>query len=205
MSVITLRILLFMLFSAIITDAAAQQTDSIAKKQRHRGFSGMPKRDFVFPQDFVGNWKGKLQWYVNGKPAQTFAMQLIIQPADSAMTYTWQIIYGENGKDNRPYLLKPVDTAKGHWIVDERDGIILDSYVHGPALHGAFTVQGNTIVDNYSLENSRMMRVEFFSIKLTDKRTSGKGTEDVPSVDSYKVTSYQTGILYKAKEQGQKK
>jgi hypothetical protein len=195
MKKIVLGILICFLFTGIMFSAAAQQTDSPVKKQKSKGFRGLPKRDLTFPQDFVGNWKGQLQWMVSGKPAQTFTMQLIIQPADSAMTYTWQIIYGENGKDNRPYLLKPVDTAKGHWVVDERDGILLDSYVHGSSFHGAFTVQGNTIVDNYTLENRNMMRVEFFSIKLGDKKTSGKGTEDVPSVDSYKISSYQTGTL----------
>jgi hypothetical protein len=149
-----------------------------------------------FPQSFIGNWKGKLQWMVNGKPTQIFTMQLRIQPTDSANQYTWQIIYGDDNKDNRPYILKPIDTAKGHWIIDENDGIILDSYIHGNAFHGAFTVQGNTIVDNYKVENGKMV-VEFFSIKLGDKKQSGKGTEDTPFVDSYRVSGYQTGVLVK--------
>jgi hypothetical protein len=123
---------------------------------------------------------------------------LRIKPTDTANQYTWQIIYGDAGKDNRPYILKPIDTAKGHWVVDEMDGIMLDSYVHGNSLHGAFTVQGNTIVDNYVIENGKM-RVEFFSIKLWDKKQSGKGTEETPFVDSYKISSYQTGVLIKVK------
>ena len=106
----------------------------------------------------------------------------------------WQIIYGDDNKDNRPYILKPIDTAKGHWIIDEHDGIILDSYVHGNSIHGAFTVQGNTIIDNYTIENGKM-RVEFFSIKLDDKKQSGKGTAETPFVDSYLISSYQTGVL----------
>jgi hypothetical protein len=148
----------------------------------------------TFPQSFIGHWKGKLQWMISGKPTQEFLMQLIIQPTDTAGQYTWQIIYGNQGKDNRPYLLTATDTSKGHWVVDERDGIVLDSYVHGNSLHGAFTVQGNTIVDNYRVEGNKML-VEFFSIKLSDKKTSGKGTEDTPFVDSYKMSSYQFGVL----------
>jgi len=151
-----------------------------------------------FPQSFIGKWKGKLQWMVAGKPTQTFTMQLNVLPTDTTNQYTWQIIYGDAGKDNRPYILKPIDTAKGHWIVDERDGIMLDSYVHGNSIKGAFTVQGNTIVDNYTVVGNKM-NVEFFSIKLTDKKQSGKGTEDVPFVDSYKMGSYQVGVLTKLK------
>jgi hypothetical protein len=156
-----------------------------------------------FPACFIGNWKGQLQWMVAGKPTQTFTMQLRIQPTDSASQYTWQIIYGATSaplrtEDNRFYILKPVDTAKGHWVIDENDGIILDSYVHGNSIHGAFTVQGNTIVDNYTIENGKM-RVEFFTIKLGDKKQSGKGTEEIPFVDSYKISSYQTGVLTRVK------
>ena len=74
-----------------------------------------------FPKKFVGHWKGDLYWYKTGeKTPQKVKMQLIILPADSAGHFTWQIIYGENNADNRPYILKPVDTAKGHWMVDEK-------------------------------------------------------------------------------------
>lgn len=149
-----------------------------------------------FPQSFAGNWKGKLQWIVTGKPTQEFTMQLKVFPSDTASQYTWQIIYGDDNKDNRPYLLRSVDTVKGHWVIDEKDGILLDSYVHGNCLQGAFTVSGNTIVDNYCIEDGKL-KVEFFSIKLGDKKQSGKGTEDVPYVDSYRISSYQTGVLTK--------
>ncbi len=151
-----------------------------------------------FPQNFIGNWKGTLQWMVAGKPTQTFTMQLRIEPADTTGQYTWQIIYGDDDKDNRPYILKPVDTTKGYWVVDERNGIILDSYLHGNCFQGAFTVQGNTIVDNYCVEGNSMA-VEFFSIKIGDKRQSGNGTNEVPHVDSYRVSGYQKGVLLRMK------
>ena len=154
--------------------------------------------DNTFPQSFIGFWKGQLQWMVAGKPTQQFNMQLIIQPLDSAGLYTWQIIYGDSTIDNRPYILKPVDAAKGNWIIDEKNGIVLNSYVHGNAIHGAFTVQGKTIVDNYRVEKDQLF-VEFFSFNLKDKKRSGKGTESTPFVDSYKMGSYQMGILVKAK------
>jgi hypothetical protein len=89
-----------------------------------------------FPQSFIGHWKGTLEWYQSGKQEpQKVTMQLIIRPADTAGQYTWQLIYGERGEDNRPYLLKPVDSAKGHWVVDERNGILLDAYLVGNKLH----------------------------------------------------------------------
>lgn len=157
--------------------------------------SGTPETIF----SFLGHWKGKLQWMVAGKPTKEFTMQLIVVSADTAGQYTWQIIYGDSAtQDNRPYLLKPVDTATGHWVIDEKDGIVLDSYIHGNSLHGAFTVMGNTIVDNYTVRGDEM-NVEFFSIKLDQKNRSGKGTEETPFVDSYKISSYQAGVLKRIK------
>ncbi|HTE28457.1 hypothetical protein [Flavitalea sp.] len=125
--------LLFILSFFIVFAQGQQSADSDSGLQN----SSLAKMGF--PQNFIGDWQGKLQWMVAGKPVQEFLMRLIARPADTSGQYTWQIIYGDQGKDNRPYLLKPVDTAKGHWTVDERDGIILDSYVHGNSLHGAFT------------------------------------------------------------------
>ncbi len=187
------------LFYALILSMTFSEAMAQTNTRKPDKIKSVEKKDLpVFPIAFIGNWKGKIRWLVNGKPTQTFAMQLRIQPTDSANQYTWQIIYGDANKDNRPYILKPIDIAKGHWIVDENDGIILDSYVHGNSIHGAFTVQGNTIVDNYKVENGKMV-VEFFSIKLSDKKQSGKGTEETPFVDSYKISSYQTGVLTRVK------
>lgn len=122
-------------------------------------------------------------------------MQLIIHPADSANTYyTWQIIYGNKGEDNRPYILKPVDTAKGHWQVDERNGIVLDQYFIGNRLSGAFTVQTSTIVNNYWREGANLV-AEFYSIAAKPVATTGQGTNDSPKVDSYAIKSYQRAVL----------
>jgi hypothetical protein len=140
-----------------------------------------------------------MQWMKAGKEPTSFSMQLRIFPADSIGQYNWQIIYGDQQTDNRPYLLKPIDAAKGHWTIDERNGILLDSYLHGLSFHGAFTVQGNTIVDNYSLQADGRMQVEFFSIALDNKKTTGYGTEEVPLVVSYRIGSYQSGVLEKIK------
>lgn len=123
-------------------------------------------------------------------------MQLIIAPTDSAGVFSWQIIYGDSAQDNRPYTLKAVDASRGHWVVDEGNGILIDSYLHGNAFAGAFTVMGNTIIDNYELDGDRLL-VQFYSVKQSDKRTSGQGTDESPKVDSYRVSSYQKGYLKK--------
>lgn len=153
-----------------------------------------------FPQNWLGHWEGELSWYAgNSNSPKKVKMQLKIQPADTLGHYTWQLIYGEQSEDNRPYILKPVDAAKGHWVIDERNGIALDQFWAGPVFSGAFSIQGSTIVNNYRLEKDRLI-VEFFSLQTKAVRQSGNGTPESPQVDSYAVRSYQKATLKRKKK-----
>jgi hypothetical protein len=148
-----------------------------------------------FPEKWVGNWKGELQWFKTGKPEpQKVMMELRIQPADSVRKYTWQILYGSATQDNRPYTLLAKDTSGIHWVIDENNGIVLDQYWVAGKFCGAFTVMNNTIVNNYWMEDDKLM-VEFFSISAKAVTTTGNGTEESPKVDSYKIGSYQKAVL----------
>jgi hypothetical protein len=156
----------------------------------------------TFPQSFIGDWKGKLNWYSNGGKVQTVTMEMHIKATDTTNQYTWQIVYGNSTKlttaDNRPYILKKIDTLDEHWEIDELNGIVLDSYWLGNRFSGVFTVQGNTILDSYWLENGDM-HIEFFSYKQSALTTTGNGTAESPKVDSYKMGSYQKAVLKKMK------
>jgi hypothetical protein len=150
-----------------------------------------------FPQSFIGKWKGTLTWTVAGKAPQAFTMRLNILPADSGR-YTWQIIYGDDEKDNRPYILQAADTAKGHWVVDEKNSIVLDSYWIGNRFTGAFAVQNSTIVDQYWLEADGL-HVEFLTYATKPIATTGGTSADIPPVDSYEIRSVQRGVLKRVK------
>lgn len=147
----------------------------------------------AFPAGWTGNWKGDLYWY-KGKEPQVTKMELRIHPADSANKYSWQIIYGSESKDNRPYTLIAKDTAKGHWAIDEHNGIILDQFYIAGKLCGAFTVGKSTIINNYWIENDKLV-VEFYALAAKPLATTGNGTEESPAVDSYKVNAWQKAIL----------
>jgi hypothetical protein len=152
-----------------------------------------------FPRDWLGTWKGQLQWFKTGtaKPQQV-QMELRIAAGDSAGTYHWHLQYGAAGADSRPYLLKPVDAEKGHWVIDERNGIVLDQFWVGNRLCGAFTVQNNTIINSYQVEDGKL-QVEFYSLPAKPLQSSGLGTDDSPKVDSYRVGSYQKALLERVK------
>lgn len=152
-----------------------------------------------FPQSWVGNWKGELNWYKIGKAEpQKVNMELRIQPTDIPGKYTWQIIYGSAEKDNRPYILAKKDTTGTHWAIDENNGIVLDQFWVANKFCGAFTVMGNTIVNSYWMEKDKLM-VEFYSIAAKPIISTGKGTEESPTVDSYSIGSYQKAVLQRTK------
>lgn len=125
-------------------------------------------------------------------------MELRIQPsADTVGQYSWNLIYGTPAKDNRPYILKPVDTAKGHWVIDEINGIVLDQYWIANKFGGVFTVKNATIVNTYWIEKGKLY-IEFLTYTSKPIATTGNGDEQIPFVDSYEVKSYQKAVLLKS-------
>lgn len=149
----------------------------------------------AFPKSWEGNWKGYLSWYKTGNNEPKMVnMELRIHPADSMHTWTWQIIYGSAAEDNRPYKLVKKDTAGVHWVIDENNGIILDQYWVANKFSGAFTVINSTIVNNYWMEDEKLV-VEFYTFAAKPVSTTGHGTEDSPKVDSYKISGYQKAVL----------
>lgn len=151
-------------------------------------------QDPPFPKSWQGNWQGTLNWYQTGKgQPQQVPMQLKIGPTDSG-AYTWNLVYGEAGADSRPYLLLPKDSTGTHWVVDEQNGIILDQYFVGNRLTGAFTVEKTTIVNSYQLLGDSLV-VEFHSISREPVATTGSGTEESPTVMSYRIQGYQRAVL----------
>lgn len=152
-----------------------------------------------FPKSWEGDWKGELRWYKTGSTEpQTVNMELRIHPGDSINTWSWQIIYGSASEDNRPYRLIMKDSAGIHWVIDELNGIVLDQYWVGSKFSGSFTVMKSTIVNSYWMEGDQLF-IEFLSLGAKPLTTTGYGTEESPSVDSYRVTGYQKAILKRSK------
>ncbi len=171
-----MRAIIFFLSAIIVAAAANSQASS-------------------FPKDWAGNWKGELRWYKKGATeARTIPMELRIHPTASPHKWSWQLIYGGDTSDNRPYKLIAKDEAGIHWVIDENNGILLDQFWIGNTLCGSFTVQSSTILNSYRLENGRL-KVIFYTVAAQPLQATGQGTADVPLVSSYQVLSYQEAEL----------
>lgn len=151
-----------------------------------------------FSATFSGHWSGTLHWHQLGKEPQQVKMQLVVKPTDSAHVYTWQIRYGDGEADNRPYRMRAVDTAKGHWQLDEQNGILIDQYWLGNRLTSSFSVLGATIVYNYWREGETLV-AESYHIRTKEPAISGSGTDESPRVESFKPGSFQRAVLKRVK------
>jgi len=150
-----------------------------------------------FPDAYVGHWKGALDIYNGSKKVQTVTCALDVTPADSGR-YDWIITYGDSGQDRRHYLLIPMDTAKGHWAIDEQNGIVIDMYVTGNKVTSLFTVMGSAVQISYWRDGEDMM-IELFSYPEKADVVTGKGTEESPEVKVFKFSGYQLGRMKRVK------
>ena len=149
----------------------------------------------AFPNTWAGHWKGEVNWFTTGTTTPTkVSMELKIHPTTTPGTWTWQIIYGGAGEDERPYKLVSKDSTGTHWVIDENNGIILDQYWVANKLCGMFTVGNSTIINNYWREGDSLI-VEFYSVAAKPIVTTGDGSKNSPKVDSYQIAGYQKAVL----------
>ncbi len=152
-----------------------------------------------FPDQWLGTWKGELSWYTPGaKTPQKVAMEIRISPVrDSVDQFHWEMVYAGNYDAVRAYVLQSVDKSKGKWMIDEKNGILLEQFLYGDHLTGVFSIEGSTIVNSYRVEQDIMI-VEFTSFRLGSGMSSGGQSEDIPTVESYTVNSFQRAVLKKS-------
>ena len=152
-----------------------------------------------FPQSWVGNYRGELEIYTVDSVAMRLPMQLAIQPTKRDSVYTWAIIYDiKNNRDVRSYELKIVDSAKGHYMIDEKNGILIDSYYRNGILTGFFDVNQTFIIATYQKQGDSIV---FEIISASDKpvRMSGDlqvSKDTIPEVKSFEVNGRQKAVLH---------
>jgi hypothetical protein len=155
-----------------------------------------------FPQNWQGTWTGKLNIYTAKGVAQTIDMALEINKIDTSSlgAYTWGMMYVSKTKDWRPYELIPVDVNKGHWKVDEKNSIVMESYLFGQKLLCEFTVEGSRILCTYEKIDAKTIVFEVMAGKDTFVSTTGntkQGDEQISEVKTFPFSGFQRAILKK--------
>lgn len=150
-----------------------------------------------FPAQWAGQWQGELVISTVRGEQQRLPMELHILPvADSTFTFT--IIYGEPTPDNtRPYLLYPVDRAKGRYVIDEQNEILLDNFLINGKFYSRFEVMGSLLLTTLEQQGEHLI-YEIIAGPLEPIRMSGDTTvneEEIPPVGSYQINVQQRAVL----------
>ena len=148
----------------------------------------------TFPGSWEGVWKGTCQKTRGGVVATQFLMELHIKALDGRDGWTWQVVYGEGETQQvRAYELLPVDKDKGHYVIDEKNSILLDAFLAAGTLHIRFWVADNVIDVHYTVAGDNLT---FDLTTYGDKpvRMSGGKGRTTP-VASYALRSVQRAVL----------
>lgn len=144
-----------------------------------------------FPGDFIGDWRGTMEWSRPGSTTQKVAMRLKIERVGGTPSFTYLLAYGDGGKDERPYRLNPIDVPKGRWQIDEGNGIVLDATWLAGRFVSVFSVGGSTIQTHLSREGQTL--VSTMTTYAGEAKSGGRN--GVPEVTTFNVVSIQRAVL----------
>jgi len=155
----------------------------------------------TFPESWAGSWHGTLDIFNASGKVQSVPMWVEIHKIDTSTTgrYTFGLVYGSKQEDWRPYELVPVTPERGLWLVDEKNGIAMESYLYGPKLLCWFVVQNNRVLCTYEKHGDNML-FEVYSGMETAVSTTGNTThegETIPEVKTFPFSVFQRAELKK--------
>jgi len=155
-----------------------------------------------FPKSWLGEYKGELLIYGVDSIKMKIDMELKIGKTSNDSIYDWTIIYNFKGKsDVRAYSLIVSDQQKGHYKIDERNSIIIDSYLHNNSVFTSFfKVEESNIIATYSKIGDTIF-FEIISSKSEAVSKTGNSKykeEEIPEVFSFEVNGRQNALLKKS-------
>lgn len=150
-----------------------------------------------FPSSWEGKYEGELSIYGVDSIQMQLAMKLsILKKSDSI--YQWKMTYIFDGKEDiRDYELHIKDERKGHFVIDEKNTIVIDGYYRTGIFTSFFSVNDSFIISTYTeLEND----LQFEIIAVSGKNPLITGNQEylgkqIPEVKSYLVNGRQKAIL----------
>jgi hypothetical protein len=168
-----MRRLLAPLIACIVTAAdAAAETDPLAA--------------------WAGTWRGRCE-IISSNQSVGFDASLTIAPlADGA--YTWRLVYEASKvtpREVRDYEMVPVDAAKGHYELDEKNGLRLDTFVAGRAMYTYFMISGHRILGHDELLSEDEMLMNLPAFDGSPVRQTCLTGNEARCVDSFQLKSAQ--------------
>lgn len=151
---------------------------------------------------WIGHWKGELTIVGKDRPS-TVPMEIVIDPLTDRPGWQWTMIYGEGeSKQVRDYALLP-GAGPGRYVMDERNGILLDVSLAQGALVAVFEVQGTLLVSTEELVGDTIQhRIDAFATEGPRISTAGGAEDKTTAVRSFRATGCQRAVLRRSGSDG---
>jgi len=162
--------------------------------------SGESKKNYLFPVEWIGHYKGDL-YLLGTEKGDTLKvdMELIIDSPDGMGLYPWVLKYDD--KDVRHYGIEVVDAEKGHYLIDEYNSIKIDGFLRANHFVSRFSVMNSDLIFHYEKRSDGIAIQVHASQSQFLNETGGEiiAKDTIPKVMTYPITGYQTGFLKQIK------
>lgn len=143
-----------------------------------------------------GTWTGELEMVGRLGQVRKVPMRLdIIRSGDSV--WTWKTVYDENKVPIvKDYLMRLVNEREGKYMLDERDGILINVSLIGNKFYSLFDVEGSLLSCTYQFTDSLLY---YEIVSGPSKPATTSLLKDSNKVNSYEVKSLQRAVLRRVK------
>jgi len=151
-------------------------------------------RKIDFPRSWTGVWEGVCTAERPDAWNKQFKMELYIRPTKHPDRWQWKLVYGEGAERSiRDYELVAVDAAAGRYRIDEKNSIVLDSYLIGTTLYSQFSLDESLLTTSYTRRGEKLL----FEIVVSrlDQTVATGGEGDTPTVMAYPIKVAQRAEL----------
>jgi hypothetical protein len=151
------------------------------------------------PEVWLGTWSGEMLNLGSGAASDPISVLLLISAFDDG-SYEWRTVYGDDLENGlRDYRLVPAPASSStDFLIDERNGILLQARLLGSSLVTPFRVGNRTFLSRYTLEaEDRLIHEIIFWSDDDPLETMGTGStgEDGQPVSSMFPGGIQRSVL----------
>jgi len=157
--------------------------------------------DESFPGSWLGTYKGQMYMFKPGYGiADSVSVKLELLPTDISNQWVYRMTYFGNkkyGKIIKDYLIvKPDSLAAGTYLLDEKDGIIIQQTLIGNTFYSNFSV-GDTYLNSIMSKTGDQIYFEIFQSTIKESLITKNRAEEGQIV--FVVKSYPTFTTQKVK------
>lgn len=149
--------------------------------------------DNTLPAIWEGAWQGDITVVKSDNTTETVVMRLVVEPI-SELLHSWRIEYITDKQHSvRNYEIAPGEVGNGHFVIDEKNGILLDCRLFGNTLVSQFQVQ-DALLFSRCEHQGEAIAMEIVSFNAAEPRRNVTDEESV-EVLSYPCRAFQQGLL----------